>query len=117
MTCETETKPRPAWLRDLPQGPIIGDALGKRIEHRRKTDAIAVAVGSGEPKAVPVRVMDISAGGIGLLSQIELPEEHEFQLFASKADAPDADQPVGVRVVHCRRAADGFRLGCVLLAD
>ncbi|MGF1634240.1 MAG: PilZ domain-containing protein [Phycisphaerae bacterium] len=86
-----------------------------RVGARLKAVIAPCTVDDNGIKPLVVRIRDISARGIGLVSSRRLAKGHQFTLFISQADSKSVRVICAVR--HCRALPDGsFTIGASMIA-
>ena len=67
-------------------------------------------------KTLSVKIANLAGDGIGLLVPEALALEQVCTLTPTGVtEAGDPFEPIRIRVVHCTQAAQGYKVGCVLL--
>lgn len=116
MTFDNRTEiDLPSWVLDaIDGGETLDDFLNKRSEPRRLTYLACDAqdVDDPSPKPFTVRVANVSTQGMGFIAHRELPGG--IWLRVKPSDDANA-RAVIVRVVHCTRAIQGYKVGCLFL--
>lgn len=110
-----EVKDIPVWLREgLDEEPTAG-VLNKRSESRHGWSILTRArlLSSPETEMSSVKTYNISRGGLGLITRIELDEGDELEL----SPMGDGGEPVHVRVVYCKQTIQGYKVGCEFVTD
>ncbi len=110
----------PAWLRmAIEEGQRLDRHLNKRSEHR----LVWVRLASLQPhpdapseKPISVKIANVSSRGVGLISREHLEEGRQLVL---SPDGVTEDltpfETVNVRVVHCTKTIQGYKVGCVFV--
>ncbi|MHC4697817.1 MAG: hypothetical protein ACYTFA_13885 [Planctomycetota bacterium] len=111
----------PAWLRSaVEEGECADPQLNKRGEHRY----VWVRLASVEPRSdggsamgMPVKIANVSSQGVGLISRKPLEESEQLVLTPDGVTEKWAPfESVNVRVIHCTRTVQGYKVGCVFVA-
>ena len=108
----------PGWfLEALEGGEPPAGVLNKRSEPRCDAYLLASLHPNDAPETKPlsVKITNLSSRGIGLITRAQLTENQEFQL-APQGVSEDGTplESVQVRVVHCTRTVQGYKVGCIL---
>ena len=107
------TNAMPSWLRDsLTTDPEDG-VLNKRRRSRHTWTVLARAtlLGDSVGKQFSVKTFNVSPGGVGLITRVPLRESAHLELVP----ADGSGEPVRIRVVHCTRTLQGYKVGCELV--
>lgn len=110
---QDSTNALPSWLRDsLTTEPEDG-VLNKRGRSRHTWTVLARAtlLGDTAAKQFLVKTFNVSPDGVGLITRIPLRESADLELVP----ADGSGEPVRVRVVHCTRTLQGYKVGCELV--
>ena len=107
----------PGWLREaLRDGDLPGDFPNKRTEPRRVCTAPCLLTSEDDPSVPPiaVRVTNVTPSGVGFISRKVLTANFRFKLVP---EGLEDDEPVCVRIVHCTRTVQGYKVGCSIESE
>ena len=110
----------PAWLRTaIEEGERLDRHLNKRSEHRLawvRLASLQPQPDTGAEKPISVKIANVSSRGVGLISREPLDEG--LQLALSPDGVMEDLTPfetINVRVVHCTKTIQGYKVGCVFV--
>lgn len=110
----------PAWLRmAVEEGECVDRHLNKRSEHRLvwiRLASLKPHPDNGSEKPMSVKIANVSSRGVGLITRE--PVEEGRQLALSPDGVTEDLTPfetVNVRVVHCTKTIQGYKVGCVFV--
>ena len=102
---------------DLPARHAIADGdptdnlSNKPAESRRIAGLSCLAHPHGQQDVEPllVRLLNVCSTGIGFIARKKFPVGRELE----PSPADDPGETICVRVVHCTRTTQGYKVGCV----
>lgn len=98
-----------AWVREAARDGKTDTYTGKRTTPRTTWDApLAIKILSGldKGKVIMAKARDISLGGLGLISRVEIPQHVEVEISVGS----NARSAKG-RIMHSSKALGGFIIG------
>ncbi len=107
------TNALPSWFRDSrTTEPEDGVSIKRgRSRHTWTVLARAILLGDTAGKQFSVKTFNVSPGGIGLITRVPLRESADLELVPENGSG----ESVRVRVVHCTRTLQGYKVGCELV--
>ena len=100
-------------------GGLLWATYAQEAELRRRTSrhtstvlARATLLGDTAGMQFSVKTFNVSPGGVGLITRIPLRQSADLELVP----VDGRGMPVRVRVVHCTRALQGYKVGCELVS-
>ena len=102
----------PDWLSEaLEESYPTDDLPNKRSESRRVWSSLYLLTSEDDTSGTPitVRMTNVASAGIGFVSRKVLTPHSRFKLTPEGRE--DAE-PVHVRVVHCTKTVQGYKVGC-----
>ena len=105
------TSQLPAWLRDGLGGEETDSLPNKRTEPRYHWAVPVQARLLSDPSRKPLRAetYNVGDGGLGLIFRDRVSPGAELEITPTYGDA----EPVRVRVIHCTRTIQSYKVGCV----
>ena len=105
----------PEWLHEaLREREPTDDLPNKRAESRRVWTVFCLAQPEDEPSMDPftARVFNACAGGVGFIARKEVPVGQRLEL---RPEHGPEETSVHVRVIHCTRTVQGYKVGCAFV--
>lgn len=102
----------PGWIREaLENGEATDNLPNKRRDSRRSWTGLCIAEPVGEERfgRLTVRLFNVGSGGVGFIARQELPVG---ALLSLVPEAESGHVGIHVRVVHCTRTLQGYKVGC-----
>ena len=101
----------PTWLNEVQIGEATDVVLGKRYESRRNWQGSCFAQSDDEADGARFLVCGVNrcSGGFGGICRQDLSIGQQLVI----TPVAGVGKPVRVRVMHCRRTVQGYRVGCV----
>ena len=104
----------PDWLYEAIEDDAPDEPLNKRAEprHLGRTLVSAWLVDDPDQAKFSVKIVNVSAGGIGMVTRMRLEESTPLRLAPDwmPADAPPVE-PIDVVVIHCTQTVQGYKVG------